>query len=170
MLAIGAWTVRGLAWWPFAAASCVAGRAPARARASLRAAAARWRDPSLVAASSPFVFVLAIVARCPGGGRGSAHRPRAGSSTPRRGSPWPSRAHGQARRPVFTPQTWASWFEWAAPVAHYFLDSRFELFPAPVWDDYALIERGGPEAQAALDRWGVHIVIWPAGPRRPRGG
>ena len=37
---------------------------------------------------------------------------------------------------VVTPQTWGSWFEWAAPDAHYFIDSRFELFPADVWADY----------------------------------
>ena len=34
---------------------------------------------------------------------------------------------------VVTPQTWGSWFEWAAPDARYFIDSRFELFPAEVW-------------------------------------
>ena len=64
---------------------------------------------------------------------------------------------------VVTPQTWASWFEWAAPDPGYFLDSRFELFPAPVWDDYDAIERGGAGAQAVLDRWGVNIVVLPAG-------
>ena len=58
---------------------------------------------------------------------------------------------------VFTPQTWASWFEWAAPDAGYFLDSRFELFPSPVWDDYDAIIAGGDGAQAALGRWGVNV-------------
>ena len=31
---------------------------------------------------------------------------------------------------VFVPQVWASWFEWAVPDASYFLDARFELYPA----------------------------------------
>ncbi len=64
---------------------------------------------------------------------------------------------------VFVPQTWASWFEWAAPGAAYYLDSRFELFPADVWDDYAAIVAGGPGAQAALDRRSVEALVVPAG-------
>ena len=57
----------------------------------------------------------------------------------------------------------ASWFEWAAPTPTYYLDSRFELFPADVWDGYAAIAAGGAEAQAALDRWAVDAVVLPAG-------
>jgi hypothetical protein len=70
---------------------------------------------------------------------------------------------------VFVPQTWASWFEWAARAPDYDLDSRFELFPAEVWADYAAIEQGGPEAQAALDRWAVDVVVLPAGADPPPG-
>ena len=44
---------------------------------------------------------------------------------------------------VFVPQAWASWFEWAVPDARYFLDSRFELYPAAVWQDYGAIASGG---------------------------
>ena len=40
---------------------------------------------------------------------------------------------------VVVPQTWGSWFEWAAPEQAYFIDSRFELFPADVWADYAAL-------------------------------
>ena len=66
MLAIGAWTVRGLAWWPFAAAFVVAAALPL-VLASLRpgGAVAAARPASLVGAIFAFVFVLAIVAALP---------------------------------------------------------------------------------------------------------
>ena len=54
-----------------------------------------------------------------------------------------------------SPQTWASWFEWAAPEPAYFIDSRFELFPADVWDDYDAVARGGRARPASSTggRW-----------------
>ena len=70
---------------------------------------------------------------------------------------------------VYLPQTWASWFEWAAPAPGYFLDSRFELFPAAVWDDYDTIARGSADAQAALERWRVNVIVVPAGAEPPPG-
>ena len=68
---------------------------------------------------------------------------------------------------VFVPQTWASWFEWAVPDARYFLDSRFELYPAGVWQDYGAITAGGSSAAAALDRWAVELLVVPAGAPAP---
>jgi hypothetical protein len=66
---------------------------------------------------------------------------------------------------VVVPQTWGSWFEWAAPGAAYFIDSRFELFPQDVWDDYAALS--GPDAGEVLDRWDVGLVIVQAGGTAP---
>ena len=59
---------------------------------------------------------------------------------------------------VVAPQNWGSWFEWAAPQALYFADSRFELFPVAVWADYRAIESGGDAAAAVLDRLEVEVV------------
>jgi hypothetical protein len=70
---------------------------------------------------------------------------------------------------VVVPQTWGSWFEWAAPQALYFVDSRFELFPPAVWADFAVITSGGDAAAAMLDRWGVDVVAVAAGAPRPSG-
>ena len=58
---------------------------------------------------------------------------------------------------VLAAQTWTSFLEWAAPDARYFLDSRFELFPADVWADRATIAAGGPAADEVLKRWGVDL-------------
>jgi hypothetical protein len=57
---------------------------------------------------------------------------------------------------VVVAQTWGSWFEWAVPQAAYFVDSRFELFPAAVWADYDAISGGDP---APLDSWLVDVVV-----------
>ena len=64
---------------------------------------------------------------------------------------------------VLAAQTWTSFMEWAAPDARYFLDSRFELFPAEVWADRATIAAGGKAADEVLARWGVDLLVLPAG-------
>ena len=171
MLAIGAWTVRGLAWWPFAAAFVVAAALPL-VLASLRpgGAVAVARPASLVGAIFAFVFVLAIVAALPWWRPADPLTGRVGllSYAPS-GLALAVATRVPPDAKVFVPQTWASWFEWAARAPHYYLDSRFELFPADVWADYALIEQGGPEAQAALDRRGVTALVLPAGSEAPEG-
>ena len=70
---------------------------------------------------------------------------------------------------VFVPQGWASWFEWAVPDARYFVDSRFELFPADVWQAYGEVAGGTPESAASLDRWAVKVLVTPAGSPVPDG-
>ncbi len=60
---------------------------------------------------------------------------------------------------VFVPQALGSWFELALPGVPVFVDSRIELFPASVWDDYLAVSAGEPGWQAVLDRWGVTIVV-----------
>ena len=70
---------------------------------------------------------------------------------------------------VASPQAWASWLEWAAPDARYLVDSRFELFPSPVWVDYAAIATGGADAVEPLDRWVVDLAIVPTNDIPPAG-
>jgi hypothetical protein len=41
------------------------------------------------------------------------------------------------------------------PVA---IDSRIEVFPRSVWDDYATVSSAGADWLAILDRWGVTMV------------
>ena len=65
MLAIGVWTVRGLAWWPFAAAFVVAAALPVVLAPRSAAAAARSARPSPIAAVLAVVFGLAIVVALP---------------------------------------------------------------------------------------------------------
>jgi hypothetical protein len=70
---------------------------------------------------------------------------------------------------VLVPQTWGSWFEWAAPDATYFIDSRFELFPPDTWDDYRVMSGGSAAAAGLLDRWQVAVVVVASGMPSPAG-
>ena len=56
---------------------------------------------------------------------------------------------------LFNPQPWGSWFEFALPALPVAIDSRIELFPPDVWDDYEAVVDGGDGWEAQLDAWGV---------------
>ena len=63
-----------------------------------------------------------------------------------------------ARR-VFQPQPWGSWFEFAVPEVLVAIDSRIELFPASVWDDYEGVVAGVEGWDAQLAAWAVDLVV-----------
>ena len=160
LLAIGVWAIRGLAWWPFGAVFVVGGLPDVLGSASRKASVRLTRLPTVIAAALVLLVVLAL----------PWWRP-ADSMTGRAGilSYAPSGIAAELRRiappgtRVLAPQTWTSFLEWAVPDARYFLDSRFELFPEGVWEDRATIVAGGPAADAVLTRWGVELLVLPAG-------
>ena len=39
------------------------------------------------------------------------------------------------------------------------IDSRIELFPPQVWEDYARVAAGAEGWQAILDGWDVNVVV-----------
>ena len=114
MFAIGAWTVRGLAWWPFAAAFVVAAALPVVARPALRGRVARSARPSPIAAILAIVFGIAILVALPWWRPADPLTGRAGLLTyAPSGLAEAVRDRAQPGDRVFLPQTWASWFEWA---------------------------------------------------------
>ncbi len=161
---IGAWAERGVAWWPLGAAYALA---PALAGVG---AGARAPRPSRLNAIVAGVLAVALIAALPWwrpadpltGRTGLLTYAPSGLATALRDAVPPGTR-------VFAPQTWTSWFEWAAPDARYFLDSRFELFPTDVWSDDAAIATGATDAAAVLDRWGVSVVVTGAGAATPTG-
>jgi hypothetical protein len=60
---------------------------------------------------------------------------------------------------MFNAQRWGSWFELAIPQNRVFVDSRIELFPEAVWNDYSQISNGQEGWQALLDRWEIELVV-----------
>ena len=60
---------------------------------------------------------------------------------------------------ILNPQAWGSWLEFAVPEATVAIDSRIELFPTQVWDDYVRISAGIEGWESILDRWGVTVAV-----------
>jgi hypothetical protein len=161
MFAVGVWAVRGLAWWPFGAVF-VLGGLPDALWPATRAMGAR-RPPRVPAVLAALLGVLVIAALPwwrpvdPITGRIGilSYAPSGIAAELQRIAPAGTR--------VLAAQTWASFLEWAVPDAQYFLDSRFELFPAEVWADRATIAAGGKAADEVLAQWGVDLLVLPAG-------
>ena len=162
LLLIGVWAVRGLAWWPLGAALVVAAALPAVPSVATRELPSRANRLNVALVG---VIGLATVLALPWWRPADPLTGRVGllSYAP---SDLAVALRGIVRPGdrVFVPQTWASWFEWAVPDARYFLDSRFELYPAAVWQDYGAIAAAGSGAAQVLDRWSVDLVLIPAGP------
>ena len=158
---IGAFAIRGVAWWPLAAVAAIAGIARGRPAADLRARV----DPPLIRRANlaiAIVLVLVGVALLP------VWRPdRARPGRPGRGRR--ERATGHHRRTahegaspgdrLFAPQPWGSWFEFSLPALPIGIDSRIELFPVSVWDDYELVVSGADGWQDRLRTWGVTLAV-----------
>jgi hypothetical protein len=60
---------------------------------------------------------------------------------------------------IFAPQPWGSWLELAVPNRLVAVDSRVELFPPAVWDDYGAVSGGNSNWSTVLDRWSVQAVV-----------
>ncbi|MBA2719601.1 MAG: hypothetical protein H0U52_10220 [Chloroflexi bacterium] len=160
--AIGTYAIRGVAWWPLGSAVAIAGVLAAR-ETSTEAAPAPRRAERSSRLNVVFVglIVLVCVALVP------VWRPidsRLGVPVGTVGDAPGGITHalGKAVRPgdrILNPQPWGSWFELALPQATVALDSRIEVFPAAVWDDYDAVHRGTDGWQAILARWAPTFVV-----------
>ena len=157
---VGAYAIRGVAWWPLGAAFAVA-----RVLGRTAAAATPERPIAVTARRINVAIVAAVVAV------GIALLPVWRATDPVLGAPSgvltdaPSgltaalRATARPGDRAFNPQPWGSWFEFAIPELPVAIDSRIELFPVETWDDYETVVSGGDGWQAILDRWQVTMVV-----------
>jgi hypothetical protein len=156
--AIGLYAVRGVAWWPFAAAFAVA---PLLAEESQHLSLERSEPARRLNLVIATVLVLAAVALLPfwrpldvGLGAPAGVVGNAPSAL--------TAALRSVVRPgdrLFNPQPWGSWFEFAVPSATVAIDSRIEVFPPAVWDDYEAIAGGTGDWQRSLTAMGATIVV-----------
>jgi hypothetical protein len=154
---IGAYAIRGVAWWPLGAVIAVAGLLAASPGVG---GGRRER-------SSPLnvVIVGLIAAVCvallpvwrPIDRRVDAPSGAVGDAPP--GITAALRTIVQPGDRILNPQAWGSWFELALPTATIAVDSRIELFPASVWDDADVIRHGGDGWEAILNSWAPTIVV-----------
>jgi hypothetical protein len=156
---IGAYAVRGIAWWPLAAVAAAASLQepiPEPTTQPVEPRAFRILNGVIVAA-----ITLAAVALLP------IWRP----VDPATGAPQGTVSYapsgitealgdvaGDEDR-ILNPQPWGSWFEFAAPDALVAIDSRIELFPPEVWADYERVMTGVDGWEAIVADWGVTIAV-----------
>jgi len=65
----------------------------------------------------------------------------------------------QPRDRIFGAQKWGSWFEFRFPSDPVFVDSRFEIFPAGIWNQYRTVSLGQEGWQSVLESWDVQVVV-----------
>lgn len=156
--AIGAWAVRGIAWWALGAAIVVAALLGSERGGATLERVERPRRPNALLAAA---LVLAGIALLP------IWRPiEPGLGAPvgvvATSPPGLTAAVAARARPgdnLFLPQPWGSWFQFATPAARVVLDSRIELFRPEVWDRYETVAAGRPEWRSIVDAWGVTMII-----------
>lgn len=158
LFVVAAYAERGVAWWALGA-PVVAVRliGPGPARLARPEAAVR---PSRANGGLALVLAVAVIALLPvwRGGDPTYGPPGLLTDAPR-GVTEAARSVVRPNDRIFNPQPWGSWLEFAVPGAPVFVDSRVELFPASVWDDYDRVSTAAGGWQAVLDRWGVTLVV-----------
>ena len=155
--AIGAYAIRGVAWWPLGAAVAVA---PLVVRTPGDAPARRAERPSALNLVTAALVTAVCVGLLP------IWRPvERGTGTPvglvgdaPAGITQYLRDHAKPGERILNPQPWGSWFEFALPNNPVAIDSRIELFPAAVWATYEQIHAGADGWQQALRVWNVDFV------------
>ena len=159
--AIGTYAIRGVAWWPLAAAVSVA---------AVLVATPAWqagKPASRAVRSSPVHAVLAglIVVTCvallpvwrPSDSRLGAPAAVVGDAPP--GITMALREIARPGDRILNPQSWGSWFEFALPDNPVAVDSRIEVFPVSVWDRLDQVRAGGSGWEETLRIWNVAVVV-----------
>jgi hypothetical protein len=159
---IGAYAVRGVAWWPLAAVAAIAG-VLVKSRAADLARPEPLGTPLLRRVNLVIAGVIIAI--------GIALLPVWRPIDPGLQAPLgvvglaPPGITGALRdlaRPgdrVFNPQPWGSWFEFALPDLPVAADSRIEIYPTGAWDAYSAVVDGVDGWQAQLETWKVSIVV-----------
>ncbi len=162
-LVLGAWAVRGLAWWPFVAAATIAPLAVPVA-AEGRAVRPERVDPPLMRRLNAAIAVILVIVGIAALPVWRPVDPKLGTPAGVVGTAPPGitaalRDLVQPGDRLLAPQPWGSWFEFALPEASVAVDSRIELIPAAAWDGAERIASGSSGWEDTLKDWGVTIVV-----------
>jgi len=158
---LGAYAIRGVAWWPLGAVAAIAGvlvTGPADTARPEVLGSPLMRRLNVVVAGAIVLVGIALLPiwrpiepglDAPAGVVGIAPP---GITTALRETAVPGDR-------LFNPQPWGSWFEFALPDLPVAIDSRIELFPPATWDTYENIVAGGDGWAAQLADWGVTMIV-----------
>jgi len=156
---IGVYAQRGVAWWPIAAVTAIAGTLVPAFPGNTRVETQTMRRLNALVAG---VLVLAVFVALP------ANRPTVPGALVSTDAVAPAppgitaslRDLAGPRARVLNPQTWGSWFEYALPQVEMAVDSRIEMFKPDVWSTYESIVAGQEGWERRMAEWGVtHVVV-----------
>ncbi len=159
--AIGAYAIRGVAWWPLGAVAAIAGTLvtePEPPTAPARVDPPLVRRVNLLVAGAIILVAIALLPvwrpidaglQAPAGVVGNAPS----------GITAALRDLAEPGDRVLNPQPWGSWFEFALPELQVAIDSRIELFPVEVWEDYEAVVAGADGWEALLETWQPTLVV-----------
>lgn len=155
---IGVYAQRGIAWWPIAAVTAIAGTLVQPIPITSRPETVSMRRLNALVAA---VVVLACLVALPSGRQpfpgAAVSQDLAAPAPPGVTSTLRDLAAPDDR--VFNPQTWGSWIEYAVPKTLVAVDSRTELFTADVWERYQLVAAGVDGWEEQLTAWDVRFVV-----------
>ena len=142
--------IRGVLWWGLVAPVSLAALLPASKRRP------RLGNPSmnLAVAAAVLLVVVVVVPRDDHTFTGTellTERPVALTDQVAQ------RLHPGAR--LFVSQVWGSWFEFALPSMPVFVDSRIEVTPGSVWNQYFALSSAQEGWQQILDDYGVDGAV-----------
>jgi hypothetical protein len=159
---VGAYAIRGVAWWPLGATFAVAALLNRRAETPERPTPQIGRriNVGIVAALVVVGLFLLPVWRATDAATGA---PTGVLTDAPSGITAALRATARPDDRLFNPQPWGSWFEFATPDVPVAIDSRFELFPAETWAEYETIASGGDGWQVVFERLHVTLAVVASG-------
>jgi hypothetical protein len=67
--------------------------------------------------------------------------------------------HVPAGSRMFVHQPWGSWFEFVTPDRPVFTDSRIEIIPKDIWDDYGQVGFAGADWKESLAKWQPDVIV-----------
>ena len=159
--ALGAPALRGTLWWALVTPPIVASWFPAPTGADPEPRGGRRSVPTLVATAIILALLpIALVLRAGTDPTTGGPERLANDAPERLVDATRQTLPAGSRLLVFQP--FASWFEYSLPEDPVMVDSRIELFPEAVWDDYAQAIRA-EDWEGILDRYEVQGVILPPG-------
>jgi hypothetical protein len=165
-LFIGAYAIRGVAWWSLGAAAAVAGTLasgltpdPSPTAPRVNRQLGRLNGALAIAIVAAAILLLPLWRPLDPGLR--APQGVVGIAPP--GITAALRDLARSGDRLFQPQPWGSWFEFALPDLPVVIDSRIELFPVEVWDAYERVAAGVEGWQEQLADWHVTMTVVAAG-------
>jgi hypothetical protein len=159
-LLLGLSAARGEVWWGFVFPVIMAGLIVEKPRSAADERGSVPMNLLIVCALVVFVAVLSPWSR-------DRIDPSSGATTLMAYAPQYLVEAVQREAPagarLFVTLPYASWFEYASPTNPVFADSRIELFPDDVWDDYFAVAEGDEGWQDIVDRWAVDVIVMAPG-------